>query len=132
MHLKQLTEMSPEGLRELLSTAKKSCIIDCRVEEPIIAENVRIVNGAELMSPVIARVVTISDDRAITVFPNPRGIRIDEGMIFCGKLYHDRSCSFNGNVKSGEVFSKPGGRCCSSYIEEEGAGDKAYRVLLKG
>ena len=131
MHLKQLVEMSPEGLRELLSTAEESCIINCRVENPVIAENVRIVNGAELMSAVIARVVTISDDRAITVFPNPRGIRIDEGMIFCGKLYHDYSCPFNGNVRAGRVFFKLGSKCCSPYIEE-GSGDKAYSVLSEG
>gem|GEM_PF-3148794 len=128
MHIKQLTEMSPEGLRELLSTAEKSRTVQGRTEEPIIAETVRIVNGAELMSVVVARVVFISDDRAITFFPNPRGIKIDEGMIFCGRLYHDCSCSFNGNVKAGEVFFKLGSRCCSPYVEE-GTRDKEYLVL---
>lgn len=130
MHLEQIIKMGPEQLRELLSATNESRTINCRIDEPVIAETVRIVNGAELMSAVVARVVIISDDRMI-FFPAPRGIRIDEGLIFCGKLYHDCSCSFNGNVKAGEVFYKPGSRCCSPYVEG-GTKDKEYCVLSKG
>lgn len=129
MQLEKIVTMSPEQLRGLLSTTNESRTINCRINEPIISQTVRIVNGAELMSVVVARVVTISDDRGF-FFPDPRGIKIDEGFIFCGRLYHDCSCSFNGNVKAGEVFKKPGSRC-SSYIEE-GTRDKPYCVLLKG
>jgi len=131
MHLEQdIIKMSPEGLGELLNVSTKTITINRMVEEPTIAKIVRIVNGADVRSVVVARVVIISDDRAVTFLPDPKGIRIS-GAIFCGKLYHDGSCPLNGNVKAGEIFSKPGSKCCSPHFPEEG-GDKRYSILWGG